>query len=70
MRARARARPAEPFDWYQRYDAMRELLRAVVPPTASVLVAGCGNSRLTSEMWRDGECAERGGRGREEQRRR
>jgi len=25
-----------------------------VPPTASVLVAGCGNSRLTAEMWRDG----------------
>jgi SAM-dependent methyltransferase len=44
----------EPFDWYQRYDALRDILRAVVAPTASVLVAGCGNSRLTGEMWRDG----------------
>ena len=48
------AKDPEPFEWYQRYDALRDLLRAVVPASASVLVAGCGNSRLTAEMWKDG----------------
>ena len=32
------AKDPEPFEWYQRYDALRDLLRAVVPASASVLV--------------------------------
>jgi ubiquinone/menaquinone biosynthesis C-methylase UbiE len=44
----------EPFDWYQRYEQLRETLRSVVPVTSSILVTGCGNSRLTEDMLSDG----------------
>ena len=48
------AKDPEPFDWYQRYDQLRELITQCVPRGAAVLNAGCGNSRLSEDMFADG----------------
>ncbi|KAI9910631.1 hypothetical protein PsorP6_010791 [Peronosclerospora sorghi] len=45
---------AEPFDWYQRYDGLKELLNQYVKKTDNILMAGAGNSRLSEEMINDG----------------
>lgn len=44
----------EPFDWYQRYAALRDLVSAHVPKAGAVLVPGCGNSTLSEDMVDDG----------------
>lgn len=47
-------RDPEPFDWYQRYAGLKELLGKYVRKSDAVLVSGCGSSRLSEEMWEDG----------------
>ncbi|TVU19261.1 hypothetical protein EJB05_35400 [Eragrostis curvula] len=42
------------FDWYQKYSALRPLLRAHVPASSRVLMLGCGNSLLSEDMAKDG----------------
>ncbi|GAA0144634.1 methyltransferase [Lithospermum erythrorhizon] len=32
------------FDWYQRYSALRPLIRKYVRTSSSVLMVGCGNA--------------------------
>lgn len=47
----------DPFDWYQRYSsapALRDLIRKNVPLTSTILVPGCGTSRLTEDLAEDG----------------
>mmetsp|Transcript_8531 Transcript_8531/g.13844 ORF Transcript_8531/g.13844 Transcript_8531/m.13844 type:complete len:209 (+) Transcript_8531:182-808(+) len=44
----------EPFDWYQRYSGLKEKLRAYVKETDHILQLGCGNSRMTEDMYDDG----------------
>ncbi|GMI28519.1 hypothetical protein TeGR_g258 [Tetraparma gracilis] len=44
----------EPFDWYQRYSGIRELIAQYIKKEDNVLVAGCGNSRLSEDMYEDG----------------
>lgn len=44
----------EPFDWYQRYSGVRDLIAQYVKKEDNVLVAGCGNSRLSEDMYEDG----------------
>ena len=44
----------EPFDWYQRYSGIQELLQKYVKKDDAVLMAGCGNSRLSEDMFEDG----------------
>lgn len=44
----------EPYDWYQRYASLKELLGQNVRKSDTVLVTGCGNSRLSEEMYDDG----------------
>ena len=44
----------EPFDWYQRYSGIRELIAQYVRKEDNVLCAGCGNSRLSEDMYEDG----------------
>lgn len=44
----------EPFDWYQRYSALRNILSQHISKEAKILMAGCGNSRLSEEMHDDG----------------
>lgn len=66
-------RDPEPFDWYQRYSGIRDLINQVcaffsmdellilyflqyVKRDDVILMAGCGNSRLTEDMFEDGMC--------------
>jgi SAM-dependent methyltransferase len=42
------------FDWYQRYDALKETFNAHIPKHYEILVAGCGKSQVTEEMYYDG----------------
>ena len=48
---------SEPFDWYQRYDIHPEfaaLIQKYIKKEDAILMAGCGVSRLSEEMWKDG----------------
>lgn len=39
-------RDPEPFDWYQRYSGLQEIIRQEVKETDNILVVGCGNSSI------------------------
>jgi len=47
-------RETDPFDWYQRYDALGSIFKKYMKPTDKILVVGCGNSRLSEDMYKDG----------------
>jgi hypothetical protein len=34
-----------PYDWYQRYDALRPFVRRFAPPASRLLMIGCGSAR-------------------------
>ena len=34
-----------PYDWYQRYDALRPFVRRFAPPASRILMVGCGSAR-------------------------
>jgi len=44
----------EPFDWYQRYSGLKDLIAQYMKKTDNVLQAGAGNSRLSEDMYEDG----------------
>lgn len=47
----------EPFDWYQRYSEnpnLKGTLNKHIARDATILVPGCGSSRLSEEMFADG----------------
>mmetsp|Transcript_12368 Transcript_12368/g.24539 ORF Transcript_12368/g.24539 Transcript_12368/m.24539 type:complete len:209 (+) Transcript_12368:39-665(+) len=44
----------EPFDWYQRYSGLRDLIAQYIQKDDNILMAGAGNSRLSEEMYDDG----------------
>eukprot|EP00826_Nyctotherus_ovalis_P012747 TRINITY_DN13395_c0_g2_i4.p1 TRINITY_DN13395_c0_g2~~TRINITY_DN13395_c0_g2_i4.p1 ORF type:complete len:220 (-),score=48.89 TRINITY_DN13395_c0_g2_i4:96-755(-) len=46
----------DPFDWYQRYQGIKDCLVQYIKPSDRILNIGCGNSRLTEEMYKDGFC--------------
>lgn len=48
-------RDPEPFDWYQRWSGVRDIIGEYLKSkSASILNVGCGNSRLSEEMYEDG----------------
>lgn len=47
-------RDKEPFDWYQRYTGIKDIITQYIQPTFQILNIGCGNSRLAEEMYEDG----------------
>jgi len=47
-------RDTEPFDWYQRWSGIKDIITQYVLPTHQILHLGCGNSRLSEEMYDDG----------------
>ncbi|KAJ4716448.1 methyltransferase-like protein 13 [Melia azedarach] len=44
----------EHYEWLKDYSHFRHLLQAHVKPNSSVLELGCGNSRLSEELYKDG----------------
>jgi len=43
------------FDWFKSYAEIAPLIRELVPDKSSrILMLGCGNSKLSEEMWDDG----------------
>jgi len=44
----------EPFDWYQRYSGVKDLLAQYIKKSDNILMAGAGNSRLSEDMLDDG----------------
>uniref|UniRef100_A0A7S2V7W5 Methyltransferase type 11 domain-containing protein n=1 Tax=Fibrocapsa japonica TaxID=94617 RepID=A0A7S2V7W5_9STRA len=44
----------EPFDWYQRYSGVKDLIAQYIHKEDNILMAGAGNSRLSEEMFDDG----------------
>jgi len=44
----------EPFDWYQRYSGIKDLISQYVKKSDNILQSGCGNSRLSEDMCEDG----------------
>lgn len=47
-------RDPEPFDWYQRWTGVRDIIMEHIKPTQNFLVIGAGNSRLSEEMYEEG----------------
>eukprot|EP00920_Eleutheroschizon_duboscqi_P042270 GHVT01101094.1.p2 GENE.GHVT01101094.1~~GHVT01101094.1.p2 ORF type:complete len:106 (-),score=13.57 GHVT01101094.1:159-476(-) len=48
-------RDPEPFDWYQRYSNVKSIFEeSGLQNQHAILMVGCGNSRLTEEMYDDG----------------
>ncbi|PPQ91499.1 hypothetical protein CVT25_013756 [Psilocybe cyanescens] len=43
------------FDWFKSYADLADLLHNLIPNKSSrILMLGCGNSRLSEDMWEDG----------------
>lgn len=47
-------RDPEPFDWYQRWSGVRDIIVEYTKPAHSILNVGAGNSRLSEEMHDEG----------------
>ena len=47
-------RDPEPFDWYQRWAGLKDVITTLVQPGQQILNIGAGNSRLSEEMYDDG----------------
>ncbi|CAD6216843.1 unnamed protein product [Miscanthus lutarioriparius] len=43
-----------PYDWYQRYDALRPFVRRFAPPASRILMVGCGSALMSEDMVNDG----------------
>lgn len=42
------------FDWYQKWAGVKEIIKKEVSKTDKILIVGCGRSRLSEEMSKDG----------------
>ncbi|CAK9000076.1 unnamed protein product [Durusdinium trenchii] len=47
-------RDPEPFDWYQRWAGLKDTFTEFAQPSHAILMLGCGNSRLSEEMYEEG----------------
>ena len=47
-------RDPEPFDWYQRWAGLKDILLEYVTTQNTILMLGAGNSRLSEEMYEEG----------------
>ena len=44
----------ENYEWFAGYKPYRDILRSNIKPDDKILTLGCGNSRLSEDMYRDG----------------
>lgn len=47
-------RDPEPFDWYQRFSGLKDIITTHVDKSHRILNVGAGNSRLSEEMFEEG----------------
>ena len=47
-------RDKEPFDWYQGYEGIKDIITQYLSYSSAILNIGCGNSKLSEEMYEDG----------------
>ena len=47
-------RDTEPFDWYQRFSGLRDIITTNIDKEHKVLNVGAGNSRLSEQMSEEG----------------
>ena len=47
-------RDPEPFDWYQRFSGVKDLVAQYVKKTDHIMNIGCGNSRMSEDMYDEG----------------
>jgi len=47
-------RDPEPFDWYQRWAGVKDTFTQFIQASHNILVVGCGNSRLSEELYEEG----------------
>eukprot|EP01016_Furgasonia_blochmanni_P043865 TRINITY_DN6023_c0_g1_i9.p1 TRINITY_DN6023_c0_g1~~TRINITY_DN6023_c0_g1_i9.p1 ORF type:complete len:108 (+),score=36.40 TRINITY_DN6023_c0_g1_i9:148-471(+) len=38
------------FDWYQRYEGVKDIVTQYITPESKILNVGCGSSRMSEEM--------------------
>ncbi|CAN6444824.1 unnamed protein product [Victoria cruziana] len=43
-----------PYDWYQRYSALRPFVSRYIPKASRLLMLGCGTAVMSEEMINDG----------------
>lgn len=48
------SRDPEPFDWYQRFSGLKDIITTHVDKGHRILNVGSGNSRLSEEMFEEG----------------
>ena len=46
-------RDNEPFDWYQRYTGVKDIITQYISTDHKILNIGCGNSRMSEEMYEE-----------------
>ena len=42
------------FDWLEKYDSIKKLIKDLIPKENSILIIGCGNAELGENMYDDG----------------
>jgi len=42
------------FDWYLSYNRVKHLMQSFLKTTSKILMVGCGNSRMSEQMYEDG----------------
>ncbi|GBM70722.1 Methyltransferase-like protein 13 [Araneus ventricosus] len=47
---------SQPFEWYGEYDSLSEILDKYIHPRDKVLIVGCGNSKLSADLYDVGIC--------------
>lgn len=50
----AQRRDPEPFDWYQKYSALKDLFGLYIKTSDIILMSGAGNSSLSEDMYEGG----------------
>ena len=43
----------DPYDWYQRYNGIKDTITQYIQPDNDILMLGCGNSRMSEAMFED-----------------
>jgi 2-polyprenyl-3-methyl-5-hydroxy-6-metoxy-1,4-benzoquinol methylase len=44
----------EQYDWYQRYTGVKDMITQYITRDTKILMLGCGNAKLSEEMFNDG----------------